>query len=122
VSFLVARWQRFFNRPRTLSNWVKGSLFVKTVLLTVFFLIFSVPHLSNATNSSKAKVDASAKSVNILLQPWKGPYGGVPPFDKIKVSDFKPALEKAMDEERREVEAIANNPAPPTFENTWLAL
>jgi peptidyl-dipeptidase Dcp len=45
-----------------------------------------------------------------------------PPFDKIKDTDFEPALEAGMAEQLKEVEAIANNPAPPTFENTLVAL
>jgi peptidyl-dipeptidase Dcp len=59
---------------------------------------------------------------NPLLQPWTGPYGGVPPFDKVRVSDFEPALQWAMDETRREIDRIANDPAPPTFENTLAAM
>jgi peptidyl-dipeptidase Dcp len=44
-----------------------------------------------------------------------------PPFDKIKDSDYQPAIEAGMAEQIREVEAIANNPAPPTFDNTVVA-
>jgi peptidyl-dipeptidase Dcp len=57
-----------------------------------------------------------------LLAPWGGPHGGVPAFDKVKVTDFKPALEAAMAENLAEINAIANNPAAPTFENTMVAL
>ena len=45
-----------------------------------------------------------------------------PPFDKIKDADYQPALEAGMAEERKEVRAIADNPAPPTFENTIVAM
>jgi peptidyl-dipeptidase Dcp len=45
-----------------------------------------------------------------------------PPFDKIKDSDYQPAIEAGMAEQIKEVEAIANNPAAPTFENTLVAL
>lgn len=62
------------------------------------------------------------RSDNPLLAPWPGPYGGVPPFDRVEVSHFKPALEAAMAEEMAEVEAIASNPDAPTFENTIAAL
>ena len=44
-----------------------------------------------------AGVEASVP--NPLLAPWSGPYGGVPPFDKVKVEQFKPALEAAMAEQ-----------------------
>jgi len=59
---------------------------------------------------------------NPLLPRWTGPYGGVPPFDKVKVEHFKPALESAMAEQLAEIQAIADNPAAPTFENTTAAM
>ena len=61
-------------------------------------------------------------SLNPLLAPWAGPAGGVPPFDKVRVADFKPALEAAMAENLEEIGQIARNPAAPTFENTMAAL
>jgi peptidyl-dipeptidase Dcp len=45
-----------------------------------------------------------------------------PDFSKIKDTDFQPAIDAGMAEQLKEVEAIANNPAPPTFENTLVAL
>ena len=65
---------------------------------------------------------APVQTQNPLLQKWTGPYGGVPPFDKVKVADFKPALETAMADNLKEIDAIAKNPAKPTFENTIAAL
>ena len=58
---------------------------------------------------------------NPLLQPWTGPYGGVPPFDRIEVEHFEPALAAAMQENLDEIDRIASNPEPPTFENTIAA-
>ncbi len=60
-------------------------------------------------------------NTRILLNPWKGPYGGVPPFDRVAVSALVPALEKAMQEQLAELQVIANNPQPPTFANTFEA-
>ncbi len=57
-----------------------------------------------------------------LLAEWAGPYGGVPPFDKVRLALFKPAIEAGMAQQRREIAAICNNPAPPTFDNTVLAI
>ncbi|WP_315985094.1 M3 family metallopeptidase [Hymenobacter sp. BT188] len=59
---------------------------------------------------------------NALLAPWAGPYGGVPAFDKVEVSQFKPALEAAMAENLKEIQAIAGNSQAPNFENTIAAL
>ena len=44
------------------------------------------------------------------------------PFDKIKDADYKPAMEAGMKEQLAEIEKIANNPAPATFENTLAAM
>ena len=46
----------------------------------------------------------------------------LPPFDKIRNEHFGPALEAGMAEQRREIDAIARNPAAATFENTIVAL
>ncbi len=59
---------------------------------------------------------------NPLLAEWTGPYGGVPPFDRVRIEHFKPALETAMREQLEEIERIVANPEPPTFENTIVAL
>lgn len=61
-------------------------------------------------------------SQNPLLQNWTGPYGGVPSFNEYKVSDFKPAIEIAIQEKLEELERIADNNQPPTFDNTIAAL
>ncbi len=61
-------------------------------------------------------------AANPLLAPWVGPYSGVPPFDQAKPEHLAPALETAMAENLAEVERIAADPAPPTFENTIAAL
>jgi peptidyl-dipeptidase Dcp len=45
-----------------------------------------------------------------------------PPFDKIKDQDYQPAIEAGMAEELTEIQAIADNPATPTFENTLVAM
>jgi hypothetical protein len=59
---------------------------------------------------------------NPLLQPWKGPYGGVPPWDKVKLELFKPAFVEAIAMEKAEIAKIAENKAKPTFENTLAAM
>ena len=61
-------------------------------------------------------------NLNKLLKTWTGPYMGIPAFDKMKVVDVKPAMLKAMELNLSEIEAIATNPEPPTFENTIVAM
>jgi peptidyl-dipeptidase Dcp len=60
--------------------------------------------------------------MNPLLKEWTGEYGGVPPFDKVKVSDIKPAMETAMELTQKTWDRIADNPEPATFQNTLEAL
>lgn len=71
---------------------------------------------------SQQQNDDVAMSDNILLQEWTGPYQGVPAFDKMKVEDIKEAMEIGMELGLKDIEAIANNPEPPTFENTIVAM
>ena len=75
---------------------------------------------------ARAEPAAPSESVpapdNILLADWTGPYDGVPPFDRVTPALFPEAFEFAIDEQRREVLAVADNPAAPTFANTIEAL
>lgn len=57
-----------------------------------------------------------------LLEPWAGPFGGLPPLTPTDPLAIEQALRAAIDLKRAEVQAIAQNPAPPTFENTAEAL
>ncbi len=66
----------------------------------------------SATNAAPA-----AASENSVLQPWTGPYDGVPPWDEVKVSDFPEAFQQTMKNVQAEVNAIRDNPEPATFEN-----
>jgi peptidyl-dipeptidase Dcp len=66
--------------------------------------------------------EATTPAENPLLREWTGPYGGVPAFDQMTLAALEPALEAGMAEQLREIEAIAENPAQPTFENTIVAM
>ena len=59
---------------------------------------------------------------NPLLAKYAGPYGGVPAFDKMELADLKPALEKGMEINLAEVDAIVANPEPASFANTIVPL
>src|SRR5271165_739 len=58
---------------------------------------------------------------NPLYSPSTLPFHA-PPFDKIKDEDYQPAIEAGMSQELTEIQSIADNPAPPTFENTLVAM
>lgn len=55
-----------------------------------------------------------------LLATWSGPYGGVPPWDKADVKKVPEAFQIGMALQLAELEAIAQNPEPATFANTFL--
>ena len=80
-------------------------------LLLVAVLVTLLPGMPSMTN-------AAEPAANPLLAPWTGPYGGVPPFDRVRVADFEPALEAGMAGQLARIDAIAGNPEPPTFANT----
>ena len=71
---------------------------------------------------ARRRTAAAAVSNNILLQDWTGPYDGVPPWDKVKPELFPEAFQVGIDELLAEIDAIANNPAYPSFENTIEAM
>lgn len=58
---------------------------------------------------------------NPLLGEWKTPHQ-TPPFAEIKTEHYRPAVEKGMDEARKNIDAITSSKDKPTFENTILAL
>lgn len=73
---------------------------------------------SNVAKMSPAKMGAGAQAI---VQPWSGPYDGVPPWDKVKARDFPAAFKAAMAETKAEFEAMLTAPGPITFENTITA-
>ena len=85
-----------------------SSTLVKHILLATVILFTACKRDRNYTN--------------ILLQEWEGPYGGVPAFDKMDVKDIQAAVEKGMELNLSEIEAIANSTEVPSFENTIEAM
>jgi peptidyl-dipeptidase Dcp len=57
-----------------------------------------------------------------MLAPWSGPYGGVPPWDQVKPELFPAAFARGIELMKAEITAIAENPEPPTFANTFVPL
>ena len=57
---------------------------------------------------------------NPFLEEWNTPYG-IPPFEKIQLTDYIPAVKAGIEEQNKELEAILNNQDAPTFENTVAA-
>ncbi len=79
------------------------------------------PNESAQTASTQATSEQNLEQ-NVLLAPFSGPYGGVPAFDKMELNLLEDALNKGMQESLDNINAIANNPEPATFENTIVEL
>lgn len=62
-----------------------------------------------------------ATTDNPFLTEFNTPYG-TPPFDKIKVEHYEPAFLAGIEQQNKEIKAIVENTAEPTFENTIVAL
>ena len=58
---------------------------------------------------------------NPFFGKFKTPFE-TPPFDKIKIEHYEPAFDEGIKQMEKEVQEIANNPQPATFENTVVAL
>jgi peptidyl-dipeptidase Dcp len=63
----------------------------------------------------------STEMQNPLLAEWAGALE-LPPFEAIRPAHFRPAFDRALADHRAEIDAIAENPAPASFENTIAAL
>ena len=101
---------------------------MRELITRTFLLLFAAAMISSVVadhlpNPNGMNTRASTVAdPNPLLANWEGPYGGVPPFDKVQIALFKPALESAMMMNLMEIENIARNSAAPTFENTIVAM
>jgi peptidyl-dipeptidase Dcp len=76
---------------------------------------------NSTTTSGAAGAPTPASSANPFFAPSTLPFQA-PPFDRIHDADYKPALEEGMRQHLAEVEAIANQGAAPTFDNTIVAM
>ena len=70
---------------------------------------------------SIALVMAACSEKNPFLVEWETPYG-IPPYEEIAVEDYIPAIQKGIEQQNAEIEAITSNPDAPTFENTIVPL
>jgi peptidyl-dipeptidase Dcp len=98
-----------------------------TILATVsaLALLAACEPAANTASVPAAVFDAATTeqlSANPLLAKWTGPNGGEPAFDKMDLAQIKPALEAGMAAHLAEIDAIANNPAKPSFANTIEAM
>lgn len=92
---------------------------MKTTAILLF--AFAIAALSFQKNNKQMESENDLPSTNPFSQPSTLPFQA-PPFDKIKNSDYEPALEAGIQQQLKEIDAIAGNSAAPTFENTLVAM
>ncbi|WP_444935571.1 M3 family metallopeptidase [Microbulbifer sp. JMSA004] len=78
--------------------------------------------VKDTVNAEKSMAVSPEHASNMLLAEWTGPFGGVPAFDKMNLEDLKPAIEKGIEMNLAELDAIAADPAEPTFANTFVPM
>jgi len=80
-----------------------------------------VPDAASAAATDEILVTVEELEGNPFMEEWTTPYG-VPPFAEIEDDDYLPAIKQGILELRADIAAITDNPEPPTFENTIVAL
>jgi peptidyl-dipeptidase Dcp len=93
----------------------------KIMLKRKFAFIAFVAILISALSAPSTAAATKFGPSNPFYSPSTLPFQA-PPFDKIKDEDYQPAIEAGMAEQLTEIQAIADNPAAPTFENTLVAM
>src|SRR6266700_4626827 len=93
----------------------------KLLLATASIAVATTAPAATTRHKPTHTASATLPASNPLARPSRLPLQ-TPNFARIKDSDYLPALLAGMAQQKREVLAIANNPAPPTFNNTLAAL
>jgi peptidyl-dipeptidase Dcp len=96
---------------------MKPSSFIVAASIALAYATTAIPAAAAPASASPAALDASNPFAKVSTLPFH-----YPAFDKIKDEHFKPAFEAGMREHLKEVAAIANSKAAPTFENTIVAM
>ena len=97
----------------------------KTLIATTIASALLLSACSENKTESTAKESAAqvqdTNATNILFKPSPLQYMA-PEFDKLSTKDYEPAFDAGIAEQKAQIEAIANNPAPATFDNTLVEL
>ncbi len=94
---------------------------MRIVLSEIFMLIIASAFALTPGVAQAQAASAAFGPANPFFAPSTLPFHA-PPFDKIKDSDYQPAIEAGIAQKIEETRAIADNPAAPTFENTFVAM
>jgi peptidyl-dipeptidase Dcp len=108
-------------RPVWENAWfTQGRIHMSSILLAILAAGVAGEPAAPHSGAPPTHTGTIAMADNPFRQPSTLPYR-LPPFDKIKDSDYVPAFEAGMREQREEVAAIARNPHAADFANTIVA-
>jgi peptidyl-dipeptidase Dcp len=112
-----------YNHQKRIPIAMMPSTRLRTLKTMVLFMSNLITAGSMALTSSSPALAATASfgPANPFYAPSALPFQA-PPFDKIKDEDYQPAIEAGMAQQQTEIQAIADNPAAPTFDNTIVAM
>ena len=103
--------------------------FLPVIIASFFFGCASAPVQTQSATSDVAQSSAEAQPEQELTLDSSNPFAHdntlpyqAPEYDKIRTEHFVPALKFAMAEQKKEIDAIANQTEAPTFENTLVAM
>lgn len=102
---------------------MKGVLLImqfSKILRLLYIILLSTTVFNFSINNSQ-NINMGKQHENPFFKVSTLPFQA-PPFNEIQDDDYKPAIEEGMKEQISEINAIAENPSPPTFENTLVAL
>ncbi|WP_037444259.1 M3 family metallopeptidase [Shewanella mangrovi] len=99
---------------------VSHTLFAASVIMALSSTCLSAAETSSKAQSVTMESQGLVR-VNPFFHPW-GTYLEIPDFARIRDSDYLPAFERALKERAQNIKAITENPAPPSFYNTILAM
>ncbi len=94
---------------------------IRILLATAALAVVSAAPANAAPRKAPASASATLRASNPFAKPSTLPFE-TPDFARIKNSDYLPALLAGMAQQKREVTAIANQTAAPTFDNTVVAM
>jgi peptidyl-dipeptidase Dcp len=119
----LARWGRYGRAHVMRLRSVARSLPLLPLIPLIGVACTRVPDTAPTTTAQEPGAAlAEPAEENALLQPWEGPHGGVPAFDRMDLADLEPAIDRAIELHLGELDAIVRDSSPPTFDNTIVAM
>jgi peptidyl-dipeptidase Dcp len=106
---------------RCWSSDVPGVALALTLFLMTTTLLIAIALILGVTMMPAQAADTPFGPDNPFYAPSTLPFQA-PPFNKIKDTDYQPAIEAGMAQQLKEMQAIANDPAAPTFQNTFIPM